>query len=73
MFTLVLEITLRVTHLFGARISWTSPDPILGYTFNPGKDYWVNKENDHPISGKINRFGWRDKEWSLDKPKILIE
>jgi lysophospholipase L1-like esterase len=40
----------------------------LGYTFNPGQDYWFNNENDHPISGKINKFGWRDKEWAVEKP-----
>lgn len=28
-----------------------------------------NKENDHPITGKINSYGWRDKELSLKKPQ----
>ena len=69
LFILILEITLRITHLFGAKIAWTSPDPILGYTFNPGQEYWSKNENNHPVSGKINRFGWRDKEWALEKPK----
>jgi hypothetical protein len=26
------------------------------------------KENDHPVSGKVNSFGWRDKERTLVKP-----
>ena len=68
-FISILEIALRSTHLFGAKIAWTSPDPILGYTFKPGQEYWSINENDHPVSGKINRFGWRDKEWAIEKPK----
>lgn len=68
-FILILEITLRITHLFGAKIAWTSPDPILGYTFKPGQEYWSKNENNHPVSGNINKFGWRDKEWTLEKPK----
>ncbi len=45
-----LELLLRTTHLFGARISWSQPDPILGWRFTPGSHYWFNKENDHPIT-----------------------
>ena len=63
----ILEIVLRTTHLFGAKTSYLKPDPILGYRFIPGHKYWHLKENDHPVSDKINSFGWRDKEWSLKK------
>lgn len=63
-----LEGILRTTHLFGARISWSEPDLVLGYRFTPGRKYWFNKENDHPITGRINNYGWRDKEWTLQKP-----
>jgi len=65
----VLETVLRTTHLFEARISWSEPDRVLGYRFTPGWRYWVNKENDHPIVGIINSYGWRDKEWLLKKPQ----
>jgi hypothetical protein len=67
-FIIVLEIVFRTTHLFGARISWVEPDSVIGYRFSPGKKYWHNKENDHPITGRINSYGWRDKQWSHDKP-----
>lgn len=64
----ILEIVLRTTHLFNARISWSEPDPILGWKFIPSHKYWSNEENDHPITGRINSYGWRDEEWSLQKP-----
>ncbi len=64
----ILEIVLRTTHLFNAKISWSEPDHILGWRFTPGRKYWSNEENDHPITGKINSYGYRDKEWSLKKP-----
>ena len=62
-----LELGLRATHLFGARVSWATPDPVLGYRFVPGAAYWSIQESNHPISGSINRFGWRDREWSVTK------
>jgi hypothetical protein len=65
---LIFEFVLRNTHLFNAKISWAEPDPIVGWRYTPGYTYWYNKENDHPITGKINSFGWRDKEWSFKKP-----
>ncbi len=67
-FLLVLEVVLRVTHLFGARVAWTEPDPRIGWRFTPGRDYWFQLENDHPITGVINAHGWRDREWTLEKP-----
>ena len=63
----ILEIVLRTTHLFNARISWSEPDSILGWRFTPGRRYWFNKENDHPVTGRINSYGWRDEGWSLLK------
>ena len=64
----ILEIVFRTTHLLGARLSWSEPDPVLGYKFTPNKEYWHFKENDRPITGKINSYGWRDKEWTIEKP-----
>lgn len=63
-----LEVVLRTTNLFGARISFSEPDDLLGYRFTPNSTYWHYKENDHPISGKINQFGYRDRNWSVEKP-----
>lgn len=65
----MLEIVLRSTHLFGAAVSWIAPDSFVGYRSVAGAEYWYNKENNHPITGKINSYGWRDKEWSLKKPQ----
>jgi hypothetical protein len=68
-FALVFEVILRTTHIFGAKVSWTKPDSMVGYSFIPGKKYWSKSENDNPITGKINSYGWRDREWSLIKPE----
>ena len=65
---LVLEVVLRTTHLFGARLAWAEPDDRIVYRFTPGRYYWQFKENDHPVSGKINSWGWRDRERVLDRP-----
>ena len=62
---------MRTTHLFGAKISWSQPDEVLGWRFTAGSKYWSNKENDHPITGRINSYGWRDKEWLPQKPDNL--
>ncbi|MBN2144936.1 MAG: SGNH/GDSL hydrolase family protein [Candidatus Aureabacteria bacterium] len=64
-----IEIVLRCTHLFNARMAVAMPDPLLGWRFIPNGKYWNNSENDHPVSGTYNRFGWRDREWSVEKPK----
>ncbi|MDI6809399.1 MAG: SGNH/GDSL hydrolase family protein [Candidatus Eisenbacteria bacterium] len=66
-FIVALEFTLRSTHLFGARISWSEPDSTLGFRYVPNSKYWFYKENDHPISGRINKYGWRDRDWSREK------
>ena len=66
---LVLEGALRATHLFGARVSWTEPDPVVGWRFTPGRAYWYKGENDRVITGRINSLGWRDRERSREKPE----
>jgi hypothetical protein len=65
---LALEVVLRTTHLFGARLSWSQPDPLIGFRFAPDRPYWSLSENDHPIVGRINSFGWRDRPRDLVKP-----
>jgi hypothetical protein len=67
-----LEIALRVTHVFGAHLSVSTPDSLLGWRFVPGSSYWEMKENDHPITGTINSWGWRDREWAEAKPPGTI-
>lgn len=63
----ILEGVLRTTHLFNAKTSWVKPDPTLGFRCIPGSKYYHYYENDHPIAGRINSYGWRDKEWSRSK------
>ncbi|MFH1755775.1 MAG: hypothetical protein ABIA59_08750 [Candidatus Latescibacterota bacterium] len=65
----ILEIVFRTTHLFGARISWREPDPLMGWRSTPNSTYWYIKENNHPVIGRNNSFGWRDKERTLVKPE----
>ena len=65
---LVLEILFRATHPFGARFSYSTPDALIGSRFVPGSSYWNTKENDRAITGTINSWGWRDREWTLAKP-----
>jgi hypothetical protein len=64
----LLEVVLRTTHLFGARVSWTQPDREIGWRFTPGREYWFRGENDHAITGRINTMGWRDRGRTLRKP-----
>jgi hypothetical protein len=64
----LIEVVLRTTHLFNARLSWTEPDRDIGWKFAPGREYWFFAENDHPITGRINALGWRDRERSVKKP-----
>jgi hypothetical protein len=65
---LIVEAVLRFTHAFGARLSWSEPDPTIGFRHTPNLPYWNFSENDHPIEGRINSFGWRDRERQLEKP-----
>jgi lysophospholipase L1-like esterase len=66
-FVLVVEVVLSKTHLFGARKSWTRPDPLIGWRYEPGARYWFDEENRHPIEGRINNHGWRDRDRTLEK------
>ncbi|MBN2417618.1 SGNH/GDSL hydrolase family protein [bacterium] len=66
---LTVELILQWTHAFGARKSWTEPDSQLGYRYTPNTLYWNKNENDHPISGRINQYGWRDRNWEVDRPE----
>jgi hypothetical protein len=63
----MFELILRTTHIFNARISCSKPDPFLGWRPASHCNYWDNKENDHPITGKYNSHGWRDKERTIKK------
>jgi len=63
-----VEVTLRLTHAFNARLAWTQPDPEIGYRFTPGREYWFRGENDHPVTGRINSLGWRDRDRARAKP-----
>lgn len=68
MFIGIVEAVLRTTHLFGSAISYTEPDPLLGNRYTGGASYWFHKEGPHPVTGKMNSHGYRDKEWQLAKP-----
>lgn len=63
----IVEIVLRTTHLFGARIAWTEPDEYIAWRFTPEREYWFFNENDHAITGRINSHGWRDRERDVEK------
>jgi hypothetical protein len=69
LFLVPVEMLLRATHLFGARLSWSRPDDVLGYRYVPHREFWDDDENDHPISGRMNSWGWRDRERPLEKPE----
>jgi hypothetical protein len=60
---LAIEGFLRLTNAFGARVSWAQADSRVTWRFAPGSEYWRHDENNHPITGRINSFGWRDREW----------
>lgn len=66
---IAMEILLRYTHLFGAGIACSEPDYTVGWRFTPNSKYWFKKEGNHPITGRINSYGWRDKDWSLVTPQ----
>jgi len=64
----LVEVALRATHAFNARVAWTEPDRAIGWRFTPGREYWFFGENDHAITGRINSMGWRDHERQREKP-----
>jgi hypothetical protein len=67
LFLLILEVILRTTHLFNARISWSEPDETYGWRFAPRAEYWNRPVEGGRSSGIINSYGWRDVEWSVTK------
>jgi hypothetical protein len=67
LFILILEIILRTTHLFNARVSWNEPDEVYGWRFTPRATYWNRPPEGGFSSGTINSYGWRDVEWSMHK------
>ena len=64
-FFLILEIGFRI---FGVPVFPCESCPLIGYRHTANRNYDVSRENDHPITGRYNSFGWRDKEWSIEKP-----
>jgi hypothetical protein len=48
------------------------PDPILAYRFVPNAEYYYHKENPKAITGTFNNFGWRDRDWTVEKPSDVI-
>ncbi len=64
---IVFEVVLRTTHLFDARLAYSKPDSVLAYRFIPGAEYYHHKENPKAITGTFNNFGWRDRDWNIEK------
>ena len=64
----LLEVVLRTTHLFGAYVSWTTPDPNLGFRYVPGDHAWIFLEGNLRTTVHVNRYGWIAPEWSEPKP-----
>ena len=62
-----LELVLRTTHLFLMSFCPVQGDPQIGWRYAPEAPYRFHKENDHAVSGRMNRYGWRDINWSLEK------
>lgn len=65
---LASEFMLRATHLFGARIAWSKPDPFIGWRFVPSRTFEIQEENPRLIRWRTNRFSWKDVEWRAKKP-----
>ena len=63
----ILEVVLRTTHLFGADVSWTTPDPNLGFRYVPGDHAWFFPEGNLRTTVHVNRYGWIAPEWSEPK------
>ena len=67
LFLLGLEVFLRTTHAFGARLSWSQPDALLGWRFIPNGTFQYLEENPQSITWQTNSYGWKDREWSVEK------
>jgi hypothetical protein len=65
----LMEVLLRSTHALGARLSVSQPDSLIAWRYIPDREYWHGLENDHPITGRINSHGWRDRERTVSKPE----
>jgi len=65
---ILIDFTLDRTHWFGARRAYVRPDPLIRYRFEPDARYWFREENPHPVSGRINSHGWRDRPRQLLPP-----
>ncbi|OGW72588.1 MAG: hypothetical protein A2Y02_01485 [Omnitrophica bacterium GWA2_52_12] len=63
-----LEFFFRTTHWLGARASWARPDALIGWGLAPGRGYFYPHENPSGIYFDVNRFGYRDREWTEEKP-----
>jgi hypothetical protein len=63
----LLEVVLRVTHLFGAYVSWTTPDPNVGFRYVLGDHDLFFREGNLTTRVHVNRGGWIAPEWSLQK------
>lgn len=65
---LIVEVILRTTHVLGARVSWSVPDPLIGWRYKPDTEYWYDsKENPIPTTGRTNDHSWIDKDWAEAK------
>jgi len=61
---LIVEVILRTTHFLGARVSWSVPDPLIGWRYKPDTEYWYDsRENPVPTTGRTNHHSWIDKDW----------
>lgn len=67
-----MELALRNFPLGNVKVSWSQPDSLLVWRYTPGAEYWSFQENDHPITGRINQYGWRDRDWSIAKPPQTV-
>lgn len=69
---IIFEIAFRYFHLFHQSIYWVKPDHLIYYRPLPNSNFWVLEENDHPITGRFNKWGWRDRNWDIKKNRIRI-
>ena len=63
----LLEVVFRTTHLFGAYVSWTMPDPNLSFRCVPGDHDSFFREGNLVTTVHVNRYGWIAPEWSQEK------
>jgi hypothetical protein len=61
---LLAEAGLRLTDF--SYVSFGGPDPVLGWVGYPGRKGRYTQEGKAAV--EINRYGFRDREWEVDKP-----